>query len=377
MGRAVQVPITPSVLAWAIEQSGLTPDAIAHGAGVEEAELNRWLRGAARPSFTAFKRLAHTLRRPTATFLLPAPPRSLEPRVEFRHPPGMSVRDLLPEERQRIREVHRLQRAVAQLLDELGDPSPGLPTLSLDQQPAAAGQLLRDLLGASAKDQTEWPDVSAAFRAWRARLEALGTLVFLLPMGRDAARGFSIWHDGAPAIVVNTHWNAAARIYTLFHELAHLLTRTNSVCVESVRPARGGSDVERWCERVAAAALMPASDVRALVDPGRRARLETARYVAGQLRVSMRAAALRLVDLELADWSLFRAIPAASDGKPAGGGGGGGGRDRSRKRLDEYGRRTTLTFVRALKRDVISAGDAMRYLDVGDHDLDELEKLAA
>jgi len=32
---------------------------------------------------------------------------------------------------------------------------------------------------------------------------------------------------------VNTYWNAAARIFTLFHELAHLATRTDSICVEN------------------------------------------------------------------------------------------------------------------------------------------------
>jgi len=72
---------------------------------------------------------------------------------------------------------------------------------------------------------------------------------------------------------------------------------------------------------------------------------------------------------------LFHSIPKSADGKSAAGGG--AGRDRPRKRFDEYGRRATFTFVRAVKQDVISASEAMRYLDVGDRDLDELEKLAA
>ena len=375
MGRAIEVPITPSVLAWAIKESGIEPAEVARSIDVDEAQLARWVRGEERPNLTAFKKLAQVLRRPSATFLLPRPPKTHEPHVAFRHPPGVADRDLLPEERLRIREVHRVQRVVGGLLDDLGESRPALPSISMDDDPERVGGRIRDLVGATTEEQTAWLDMSAALRAWRRRFEELGVLVFLLPMGADGARGFSLWDDAAPAIVINTHWNTAARIYTLFHELAHLLTRTNSICVETTRPKRDGSDLERWCERVAAAALMPADAVRALVDGAKSIGIATAKRVAAHFRVSLRAAALRLINLQLAGWPLFRSIPASADGKAAAGGG--AGRDRPRKRFDEYGRRATFTFVRAVKQDVISASEAMRYLDVGDRDLDELEKLAA
>jgi transcriptional regulator with XRE-family HTH domain len=121
MGRPVHVPITPSVLQWAIDESGLGTDVLAKRVDVDETELEAWLRGQAQPSLTAFKKLALALRRPTATFLLPRPPRTKQVAIEFRHPPGAASRDLLPEERLRIREVTRLQDAVAWLLDEMGD----------------------------------------------------------------------------------------------------------------------------------------------------------------------------------------------------------------------------------------------------------------
>jgi hypothetical protein len=71
---------------------------------------------------------------------------------------------------------------------------------------------------------------------------------------------------------------------------------------------------------------------------------------------------------------LYKSLPAAIDTKR---GGGGGGRNRTQVRLDEYGRRTTGTFVRAVQRDVIAVADAMRYLDVSDQNLIELEKKLA
>jgi Zn-dependent peptidase ImmA (M78 family) len=223
--------------------------------------------------------------------------------------------------------------------------------------------------------QTDWPDASTAFKEWRRALENVGVLVFLLPMGADAARGFSIWSSRAPAVVANTHWNPAARLYTLFHELAHVLTRTSSVCAEDGRAQGSATDVERWCEQVAAAALMPEASVRAFTGNVGAVNLETAARVAARFRVSLRAATLRLIGLGLAGWSLYKSLPAASDAKH--GGGGGGGRNRVQVRIDEYGRRTTSTFVRAVQRDVIAVADAMRYLDVSDQNLIDLEKTLA
>lgn len=375
MGRTVHVPITPSVLQWAIDESGLGTDVLAKRVDVDETELEAWLRGQAQPSLTAFKKLALALRRPTATFLLPRPPKIKQVEIEFRHPPGTASRDLLPEERVRIREVTRLQDAVAWLLEEMGDTTPELPRLSSSTTPEEAGKRLRDILNVDIATQTDWPDASTAFKEWRKALENMGVLVFLLPMGADAARGFSIWNPRAPAVVANTHWNPAARLYTLFHEFAHVLTRTNSICAEDGQARGSATNVERWCEQVAAAALMPETSVRAFTRKVGAVNLETASRVAAHFRVSLRAATLRLIGLGLAGWSLYKTLPATSDAKH--GGGGGGGRDRVQVRIDEYGRRTTSTFVRAVQRDVIAVADAMRYLDVSDQNLIDLEKSLA
>jgi Zn-dependent peptidase ImmA (M78 family) len=247
--------------------------------------------------------------------------------------------------------------------------------LSSSTSAEAAGKRLRDIVGVEITTQTAWPDERTASNEWRRALEDIGVLVFLLPMGADAARGFSIWNARAPAIVANTHWNTAARLYTLFHELAHVLTRTNSVCADDGRAQRHATDLERWCEQVAAAALMPEAEVRAFTRSVRSVNLETASRLATHFRVSRRAATLRLIDLDLAGWSLYRSLPAASDAKHSGCGG--AGRTRPQVRIDEYGRRTTSTFVRAVQREVIGVADAMRYLDVSDQNLLDLEKMLA
>src|SRR5262249_48677108 len=162
--------------AWAIEESGLGPDVIAKRVDVAQPELEAWLRGRAQPSLTAFKKLALVLRRPTATFLLPKPPKTKSVQIEFRHPPGVASRELLPEERLRIREVTRLQDTVAWLLDEMGDTTLELPKLSSTQNAELAGRRLREILKVEIEAQTRWPDTTTAFKEWRRALEDVGVL---------------------------------------------------------------------------------------------------------------------------------------------------------------------------------------------------------
>jgi Zn-dependent peptidase ImmA (M78 family) len=198
-----------------------------------------------------------------------------------------------------------------------------------------------------------------AFDAWRGAVESLGVTVVLFPMGTESCRGFSLWEEMSPLIAVNTAWREEARIYTLFHELGHLITRTNSACSESPSTPDSRDPVERWCEEFAAAILMPRESIRVVnqvVD------MSTLAKLAQQHKVSLRAMAIRLIGLGKASWKLYRDIPVASDAKPQGGGG--TGRNRREIRQDEIGERGTEIFVAAVQRDIISESQALDYLEI-------------
>jgi Zn-dependent peptidase ImmA (M78 family) len=75
----------------------------------------------------------------------------------------------------------------------------------------------------------------------------------------EDARGFTISEQGLQAIVVNAADARRARIFTLFHEYAHLLLHQPGICNPDLS-ARNGHDhwnVEQWCNRFAGALLIP------------------------------------------------------------------------------------------------------------------------
>lgn len=146
-----------------------------------------------------------------------------------------------------------------------------------------------------------------AFLAWRDAVESVGVFVLQLKLGNGGLRGFSMWHPRAPVAAVNSTYRMEARVYSLLHEVGHLVTRTEAACAGFA--ARGH---ERWCDRLAAAILMPRDAVSAQADVGLKP-VTIAGRVANRFKVSLSAAIIRLVELEAVDKSFLSALTRHSD----------------------------------------------------------------
>lgn len=381
MPNQTLVPINGSVLRWAIQESGISEKSIAENLQVAVGVLRQWESGSAFPSKTQFAKLLALLKRPSALFFLPEPP-DIEPTyAHFRRAPKAQESRVAPDEARWIRSATRLQGAVSLLLKEMNQEPPKLPRLSPSPSAETAANEQRSVSGVTVQTQLGWPSPSWAFREWRQALEQQGVFVLHLRLGRASCRGFSVWDDMAPIIAINTAYNFPARIYTIFHEYAHLLTRTNAVCTSFSGPTDASDDeAERWCEKFAASFLLPRSEFLAHVDELRRgarvADFATVVRLANRFKVSLRAVALRLVDLDRANLELYREVDSRAkvSEQEKHGGGGGKGQKRYERRLDEYGRRLPKVFLEGVRRDIIDSHDVLDYLDLSTKSLDELER---
>jgi Zn-dependent peptidase ImmA (M78 family) len=198
-------------------------------------------------------------------------------------------------------------------------------------------------------------------------------------------RGFSAWNDYAPLVAVNTNYNTAAKLYSLVHELGHLVSRSDSSCVVFSGPGSAkepGS--ERWCELFAASFLLPESRVEQymsglgrlrdgeLADAGEVAR------IAGKMHVSVRAMALRLIDLGYSPKGLYGVIERdfqTSDRKS--GKSWGPTRDRVARRIAETGPRMGELLVDGVRRRSLSIRESASYLRVHPSEIRTLEQRLA
>ena len=374
MVRKTEVPITGSVLAWARTEAGLSADDLAKRAGVDVRTVKAWERGDERPGKTEFAKIVEAVRRPSAIFFMPAPPRQAGLPTNLRSAPGPTGKRLSAGALREVRKARRIQRALGWLLAEEDAEKVNLPSFIWDSiEATAAGEQVRDLIALPLAEQAAWKDPGVALREWRAIFDQLGILVFSLQLGTDEIRGFSAWDDRAPLVAVNTSYIPAARIYTLAHELGHLVTRTDSACYDWVSPSgTGDARVERWCEEFASSFLLPRpalmgylAHALSISETSRVTDFDTVWKLSRKLKVSARAMALALIQNGLAPRRLYDIVDEQAqkvDRPPSPSGG--GGQPTVDKRLGQYGPRASRTLIDAELDGRLSVRDVADYLDI-------------
>lgn len=360
------VPVSSPALLWAINESGIPRTDLDQHLDVPEGTVDSWIEGDSQPNQTQFKRLKSLLARPASVFFMDTPPSTPESSVAMRFSLGANSADRSPKERIALRDASRVRGFVGALRDDLGKSQENYPTASTNEDPeVVALRVRKDHFGVSLEEQMSWSSTARAFKQWRTLIERMDILVFLYSLGEESARGFSFATKPPPVIGVSTTWDNSVRVYTLIHELGHVLTRTDSSCREDIATKPTTDSVERWCERFATSFLMPREEVEQLTsgqsssDP-----IATATRIANKVWVSRKAALLRLVEIGRAQWSDFRRLQSGYEEKRKGGRPiPGQVRTRDIVRKDKYG--GCLSAVHdAYRSGLVSEADIRTYLQM-------------
>lgn len=373
MAAPTLVPITPVVLAWAIDEAGLTDKEVAHRCQADTSEVDAWRTGDAQPTKTQFNKLVTLLRRPTAFFFLPEPPDDLAVPPSFRRPPGDDeARRISRDEANAVRTARRLQRVSGWILKEEGVTPRAIPHATTAEAPQEVANRVTEFLHWSVVEQCEARDSSAVTNLLRSRLEEFGFLVLHLPLGEKGCRGFSLYDQYAPVIAINTAYNAGARVYSYGHEVGHLVLHSDSICTSTGGRSHG---IERWCEEFAAAFFMPHRHLAAFVASNLRgdgSNFKAVQRVASRFKVSLRAAALQLIRTGYAKPALYAEVDHTADYKTKKGGG--GGETSPEKRLREWGSIYPRLLFDAEQNSLLTRHDLLEYLNLSNTQLTTLHQ---
>lgn len=259
----VRIPalIEPGLLEWARRCLNMSLEEAASRISVKPGKLESWEHGPSQPSIPQLRKLANTYKMPIATFYMEKPPRGYTIMRDLRR---VAETGEVPFSRELILEVqnaHYLREKALELYELLNHTVPMLAVhIDMTQEIEPTASLIRNMLGVSRHAQVNLPSNYEALRFWKNALEKRGILVLQsLNVSIDEMRGFSIGLMPLPCVVVNVHDWVLARVFTIIHELIHILLHIDGIC-----DLFDGSEneekklIERFCNYVAGAVLVPA-----------------------------------------------------------------------------------------------------------------------
>ncbi len=158
-------------------------------------------------------------------------------------------------------------------------------------------------------------------------MEVAGIFVFKQSFKQRSISGFSLVDDEFPIIYLNNSAAKTRQIFSLFHELGHLLLHGNSISkfddsyIARLPPAQ--RQIEQFCNAFAAEVLMPSDDfVKRLATVGR-INDESLEGLANHYHVSREAVLRRMLDRGLVDQAYYEAKAKQWSEELEGGGTGG------------------------------------------------------
>jgi len=313
MPRSIPTQVRPELLVWARTTAGLTQETAARKTHIKLETLQEWERGTSAPSVAQLRKLGEVYKRPLAVFFLSEPPKGFDPQREFRRLPGITPQNESPELRFALRTALFRREAAKEVYERLGEriPTPG-EAISPDEDPEIVGTRIREMLGVNWESQVEWPSAYAALSAWREAIEGTGVLVFQTGgIDLQEMRGTSIPHGPLPVIVVNNADAPHGRIFSLMHELTHILLTNSGHETSSMEGRRLPEErsLEQASNRFTAAALMPRQEfLRELEShqPVLRGDDDALRRFANRIKVSPEAILRRLLSLRRISSQLYR-----------------------------------------------------------------------
>lgn len=272
-----RLPINVEILKWARESLGLSCEEVAYkiSKSFKPERIRAWEAGIGSPTYPQLEKLAYEIyKRPVALFFFPSVPEEDTPESEFRTLPGVIAGQLPVEMIKMYREAKTLQLFLEELYE--GDKPVeksliDLFTVDLKKNqssdalntfnPERITKEIREFLEISIDEQCGWTSTETAFKKWRDALEERGIFVFKDAFNNDNYSGFCLYDDKYPLIYVNNSMPFSRQIFTLFHELAHLLLHKGGIDFRSREIVEGLSgeykDLEVFCNRFAGEFLVP------------------------------------------------------------------------------------------------------------------------
>lgn len=252
----VQHLINPKIVKWAREKNNYTQTEAAQKCGVVLATYMAWEDGSKDIPPTKLPTLSRIFKYTSALFLLDKLPDEKYP-IEFR-------KYFMQFGIEQSKELYTAIRSALLTKDNLKELIGGTENIFLKKigklKNKATDEITEGLIRYLGIDKNIYLSLSNEFRLfkyWKNAVESQGIAVMEMGFPQSEARSFVIYDKTSPIIVLNTKDSVHSKMFSLFHEVGHLVFSHSSIDNEiTLNGTDSAMDIEIVCNRIASNILV-------------------------------------------------------------------------------------------------------------------------
>ena len=363
----VKVKINTKNVKLAIEASSLKKEYIAKRMNKSVKIIEKWISGQEKEmTFSEAVKLGEVLGINPNIFFLNKPYQDPEMPADFRLKKGaekLGIKSI-----KNIRNILYLQETLYDIMSNLNITSPKIETANLNSDPSVLASKYREILGIENLIKKKMKDEDF-FEKVRSILFDMNIIIIIDNFPNENVKGLSLSSDKISMIVINSSdTNTKSRIFTLFHEFAHLLLKNNILCdasEELVDEYTNGNiyEIERWCNKFSANILIPPEiikkEFKGTVENEKIKRI--AGRISSKYHVSKSTIYYALLDNHIIDRTqLNDLLPVVSEKKIKGG----RGLPLEKRRIKMYGKDVSKLIFYAHDEKVITTRDVLSIFSI-------------
>ena len=255
--------INPNIMKWARIEAGYNKKNLPKKF---KDKFEKWENGSVEPTWNQLRDLSNQYKRPSAFFFrTKIPPKDKMNFIEYRRQ-DIDFKDKTPKLIYNIRRSKFMRNNYIELLQNMKLPIINFSKNKFESENIVEFALkIRKVLNISLSEQKKWifnKNESKDYghyrfiNEWKDALNNLGILVFETEtVSLNEMKALAIYYEHYPIILLNGSDNVNSRIFSLFHELVHLMLGESVICDldEEIKK-------EVFCNAVAGEFLVPSED---------------------------------------------------------------------------------------------------------------------
>lgn len=259
---SIAVTIKPNIIKWLLKKVEM-----ANIGGEVLDLLLKWNTGERTPTFAQVELVSKKTNIPFGYFFLNNPPQEKCELVDYRTIDSISIQNPSQNLLDTIKNMTEIQDWMVEYLNDNGyGELDYVGSYSINDGIKDIAKCIRGLLGIEIDWYKNSRNIADSFRTIKKACQRCGIVIMMngvvgtnthRKLDVREFRAFTLVNKHVPLVFINTCDSEAGKLFSIFHEIAHIVLGKNSLYNDSQSGSEGVSRLETICNAVAAEILLP------------------------------------------------------------------------------------------------------------------------